>query len=119
MRLMRRQRIVRSRLCDIDSRKNAMQRFVGKSVVVTGAGSGFGEAMATRFAQEGASVIVADIDAARADRVAAVIVAADGKARSVRTDVSSAEAVRAMIDAAVSTFGGLDVLINNAGFTHR
>ena len=96
-----------------------MERFVGKSVVVTGAGSGFGEAIAKRFAKEGASVIVADIDAARADRVVAEILTADGKARAVQTDVSSADAVRAMIELAVSTFGGLDVLINNAGFTHR
>jgi len=96
-----------------------MERFIGKRVVVTGSGSGFGEAIAKRFAREGASVIVADIDAERADRVVAEIVAADGKARAVRTDVSSAEAVHAMIELAVSTFGGLDVLINNAGFTHR
>jgi len=92
-----------------------MERFIGKRVVVTGSGSGFGEAIAKRFAREGASVIVADIDAERADRVVAEIVAADGKARAVRTDVSSAEAVHAMIELAVSTFGGLDVLINNAG----
>ena len=96
-----------------------MERFVGKAVVVTGAGSGFGEAIAKRFAREGAAVVVADIDSARAERVASEIVALGGKARSIRTDVSSADAVREMIAVAVSTFGGLDILINNAGFTHR
>ena len=96
-----------------------MERFSGKTVIVTGGGSGFGEAIAKRFARERASVVVADIDLARADRVVAQITAAGGTARSVRTDVSNAESVRAMIDAAVTAYGGLDVLINNAGFTHR
>lgn len=96
-----------------------MQRFTDKVAIVTGAGSGFGEAIAKRFAQEGAAVVVADIDAGRARHVVQQIEAAGGKARSVRTDVSDAAAVRAMIDDAVSTYGTLDILINNAGFTHR
>ena len=96
-----------------------MERFVGKSVVVTGAGSGFGEAIAKRFAQGRCVGDRRGHRCDRADRVVAEIVTADGKARAVRTDVSSADAVRAMIELAVSTFGGLDVLINNAGFTHR
>ena len=96
-----------------------MQRFSEKVAVVTGAGSGFGEAIAKRFALEGAVVVVADIDAERAARVTHEIEERGGKARAVRTDVSDAGAVRAMIDTAVSTYGALNILINNAGFTHR
>jgi len=91
-------------------------RFEGKSVVVTGAGSGFGEAIATGFAREGARVVVADVNEENGRRVASAIGAA---ARFVRADVSRAADVKAMIDAAVSAFGGLDVLVNNAGFSHR
>ncbi len=96
-----------------------MQRFVGKSVVVTGAGSGFGEAIAKRFASEGAWVVVADVDEARMTRVIDEIAAAGGTARGIRTDVSKAADVQRMIAAAVANFGTLDLLINNAGFTHR
>src|SRR5256885_167604 len=91
-------------------------RFEGKSVVVTGAGSGFGEAIATGFAREGARVIVADVNEENGRRVAAAI---GSKARFVRADVSRSADVKAMIDTAVSAFGGLDVLVNNAGFSHR
>jgi 3-oxoacyl-[acyl-carrier protein] reductase len=91
-------------------------RFQGKSVVVTGAGSGFGEAIATGFAREGARVVVADVNEENGRRVAAAI---GGGARFIRTDVSRAADVKAMIDQAVSAFGGLDVLVNNAGFSHR
>jgi len=91
-------------------------RFEGKSVVVTGAGSGFGEAVATEFAREGARVVVADVNEENGRRVAAAIGTA---ARFIRTDVSRAADVKAMIDTAVSAFGGLDVLVNNAGFSHR
>jgi 3-oxoacyl-[acyl-carrier protein] reductase len=91
-------------------------RFEGKSVVVTGAGSGFGEAIATGFAREGARVVVADVNEENGRRVASAI--GDG-ARFTRTDVSRSADVKAMIDTAVSAFGGLDVLVNNAGFSHR
>ncbi len=91
-------------------------RFQGKSVVVTGAGSGFGEAIATGFAREGARVVVADVNEENGRRVTSAIGSA---ARFVRADVSRAADVKAMIDTAVSAFGGLDVLVNNAGFSHR
>ena len=94
-------------------------RFHEKAVVVTGAGSGFGEAIATRFAREGARVVVADVNEEGGRRVAAAIAAEGGTARFVRADVSRAADVKAMIDQAVSALGGLDVLVNNAGFSHR
>lgn len=96
-----------------------MQRFTDKVAVVTGAAGGFGEAIARRFADEGASVVVADVDEAGADRVANAIRDGGGEAQAVRTDVSSAEDVERMIAAAVDKFGGLDVLVNNAGVAHR
>jgi 3-oxoacyl-[acyl-carrier protein] reductase len=94
-------------------------RFDQKSVIVTGAASGFGEAIARRFAAEGAKVLVADVDAAGGERVVGSIRDAGGQAVFVRTDVSKAAEVKAMIDAAVAQFGGLDILVNNAGFSHH
>src|SRR5206468_2096346 len=94
-------------------------RFDGRTAIVTGAGSGFGEAIATRFAREGARVVVADVNEENGRRVAAAVAAEGGTARFVRTDVSRAADVKAMVDEAVSAFGGLDVLVNNAGFSHR
>ncbi|WP_417767705.1 SDR family oxidoreductase [Stappia sp.] len=90
-------------------------RLEGKVAVVTGAGSGFGEGIARRFAGEGASVVVADINGEAAERVAAEIGPA---ARGVRADVAVMADVREMC-AAAGTFGGLDILVNNAGYTHR
>ena len=90
-------------------------RLEGKVAVVTGAGSGFGEGIARRFAGEGASVVVADINGEAAERVAAEIGPA---ARGVRADVAIMADVREMC-AAAKTFGGLDILVNNAGYTHR
>src|SRR2546430_17052107 len=94
-------------------------RFDGRTVIVTGAGSGFGEAIATRFAREGARVVLADVNEENGRRVAAAIAAEGGTARFVRTDVSRSAEVKAMIDLALSAFGGLDVLVHNAGFSHR
>ena len=94
-------------------------RFDGRTVIVTGAGSGFGEAIASRFAREGARVLLADVNEENGRRVASAIAAEGGTARFVRTDVSRSAEVKAMIDLALSAFGGLDVLVNNAGFSHR
>jgi 3-oxoacyl-[acyl-carrier protein] reductase len=96
-----------------------MQRFNEQVVVVTGAGSGFGEAIAKRFAAEGAAVLVADVVPAAVERVVAEIIGTGGRAHGSVTDVSRADAVREMIATAVERFSGLDVLVNNAGFTHR
>lgn len=92
-----------------------MTRFSRRTVLITGAGSGFGAAMARRFAEEGASVIVADVDEAAAQKVADAL----PEAIAVRADVTNTDEVAAMVSAAEDRFGGLDVLVNNAGFTHR
>jgi 3-oxoacyl-[acyl-carrier protein] reductase len=91
-------------------------RLAGKIAVVTGAGGGFGEGIARCFAREGARVVVADLDAGAAGRVAGDIGPA---ALPVHGDVSRGPDVQAMVDAAVEKFGGLDIVVNNAGTTHR
>jgi NAD(P)-dependent dehydrogenase (short-subunit alcohol dehydrogenase family) len=87
-----------------------------KVALVTGAGSGIGRASAVRLAREGASVVVADIDEAGGrETVAQIEKAQAGRAAFVRADVTIEAEVRAMIAFAESTYGGLDILHNNAG----
>ena len=86
----------------------------GKIAVVTGAASGIGRATARLFAQEGASVVLADVDA-RGEAVAEEIRRAGGKALFRRTDVSVEEEVARLVETAEREFGGLDTLFNNAG----
>ncbi len=91
-----------------------MGRLESKIAIVTGSASGIGRATVHALAREGASVMVADLNGDGAEEVAAAIRDAGGEAIAQQVDVSSEDAVAAMVDAAVSAFGGLDVLHNNA-----
>ena len=89
--------------------------FDGKVAVVTGAGSGMGKAAAQAFARAGASVVVADVNAPAGEQVASELRQAGGEALFIKTDVSKAADVKAMVDGAVEAFGGLHCAFNNAG----
>ena len=89
----------------------------GKVAFVTGAGSGMGRATAYLFADEGAKVAVTDVRAESAQKVATEITTVGGEAAAWELDVADGDAVRRTIAAAADRFGGLDVLINNAGIS--
>ncbi len=93
-----------------------LKRLEGKVAVITGAGRGIGAAIARRFAAEGAFLVLNSLSDSAA-KIAEEIVAAGGKAVAVQGDVSKADDVARVIDAAISNFGRLDILVNNAGIT--
>ena len=90
-------------------------RLDSKIAIVTGGGSGFGEGIARKFVAEGARVLIADRDEGNGRRVAEALGA---NARHVRADVTRSADVEAMVDAALAAFGGLHILVNNAGMGH-
>lgn len=94
-------------------------RLAGKVAVITGAGSGFGEAIARRYAEEGAKVIVNDLNGDAAKRVAGSIAQEGGQAAANQGDVTKSKDVKAMIQSALDAYGQLDIVVNNAGYTHR
>src|SRR5262252_2162617 len=87
----------------------------GRTALVTGAGSGIGRAIAVLFAREGARVIVNDVNREGADATIAEMGAAPERSLVIQADVSNSAAVRMMFDEVTKRFGGLDILINNAG----
>ncbi|MEU5974662.1 SDR family oxidoreductase [Streptomyces sp. NPDC047315] len=89
----------------------------GKSALVSGSGRGIGREIALRLASEGASVVVNDLDPEPAERTAADIRAAGGTAAVCVGSVTTADFSQRFVDTAVDTFGGLDIIVNNAGYT--
>ncbi len=88
-----------------------------KVAIITGSGRGIGAAAAKLYAQHGAKVVVSDIDPAPANETAEAIKAAGGSAIAVAADVTDSAAIQHLIDETVGAFGGIDVLVNNAGYT--
>jgi len=94
-------------------------RLKDKVAIVTGSGAGIGHAIATTFAREGARVLVADMDEEAGRETVATIRAGGGTALFVRTDVSQVEDTQRLVETALSAYGRLDVLVNNAGVYTR
>src|SRR5712692_8198098 len=89
----------------------------GKAAIITGAGRGIGAATARMFGAEGAAVIVSDLDPAPAEETAAAIRSAGGKAIVVAGDVTDPAFPAQLVKATLDSFGGIDIIVNNAGYT--
>ena len=92
-------------------------RLAGRTAVVTGAGSGFGAAIARRYAREGARVVCVDLREDAADAVAAGLDGAAGRGVAIACDIADGASVRAMVEQALAAVGSFDVLVNNAALT--
>ena len=94
-------------------------RLEGRTAIITGSGSGFGEGIAKTFATEGAAVVINDVNKDGGTRVLAEITEAGGTASFFAADVTRAEDMHALAAHALDTHGGLDILVNNAGVAHK
>ena len=92
-------------------------RLTGRVAIITGGGQGIGRTTAVRFAQEGARVVIADVNDDEGEETVAAIEDRGGEAIFVRTNVAKMTDAKAMAKAAVEAFGGIDILVNNAGIT--
>ena len=90
-------------------------RLEGKAAIVTGAAGRIGRAIASRFAREGASVVVSDVNEEKAAQVADEIKASGAAATAIAADVSKSQEVNRMVETALEQFGVIDILVNNAG----
>src|SRR5262249_11320877 len=89
-------------------------RLKGKIAIITGVGAGIGEAIATRFAEEGARLALADINESTGLATLAKVTAIGAEARFIRADISQEESARQIAETAVAAFGGVDIVVNNA-----
>ena len=108
-------RLVMESGSSIGIQEEASMRFSDKTVIVTGAAQGIGRACIEAFAAEGAKVVIADVDVAKGEALAAGLREAGTQALFQQTDVGDKSSAQALVDAAVAFGGGLDVLVNNAG----
>jgi 3-oxoacyl-[acyl-carrier protein] reductase len=95
-----------------------MKRLEGKVAIVTGGASGLGKTFCLALAEQGASLVVADIKEKEAEQTASEIQARGGKAISIKTDVTSEAATLAMAEEAIKQFGKIDILVNNAALVY-
>ncbi len=96
---------------------NSSNKLAGKVAIISGSGRGIGRATALKLASEGAAVVVNDLDAAPGDETVSTIRAAGGRAVACIGDVTAADFGERFVATALDTFGGLDIIINNAGYT--
>jgi len=94
-------------------------RFEGKTAVITGGANGIGAGCVRRLAEEGANIMIADIDDDGANALIADLEDTAGTVKYTRTDVTKREAVQALFDATIEAFGAVDILVNNAAYVHK